>query len=326
MKTISIIIPVYNVEHYLKDCLDSILVNNAFTGEVICVNDGSTDNSGNILAQYAERYNNLKIITQSNGGLSKARNTGLAVATGDYVLFLDSDDMLTSTALKSISKNISNEDILYFDVKEYIEHTKSFTKQEHRRLAHNISGKDYYSTYPTLEPPFWCVCVWGGGYRRKFLLDNNLWCQEGISHEDELFTPKALFYAKKISIIPEPLYIYRRHNGSITAHITPKNCRDHLFVANDLYRFFKEHEWLTAASKQSIWNNYYYAISKSLKCGLKPYRFFCHSDWKKMLQCSFNQRHRRTAILMLFSFRLGVRYYEYRTSRVVRKLINMLVK
>ena len=163
MKTISIIIPVYNVERYLKDCLDSIFVDNAFTGEVICVNDGSTDNSGNILAQYAKKYNNLKIITQSNGGLSKARNTGLAAAHGDYVLFLDSDDMLTSKVLKSFSSNISDEDILYFDVIEYFEHTKSFTKQEHRRLAHEISGKDYYMTSPTLEPPFWCVCVGGGG-------------------------------------------------------------------------------------------------------------------------------------------------------------------
>ena len=90
--TLSIIIPVYNVESYLAQCLDSVLVDNNFTGQVICVNDGSTDGSLAILEQYAAKHDNIEIITQANAGLSAARNTGLNAANGDYVFFMDSDD------------------------------------------------------------------------------------------------------------------------------------------------------------------------------------------------------------------------------------------
>ena len=87
---ISIIIPVYNVEKYLAKCLDSILVGNAFTGQVICVNDGSIDGSAAILEEYAQKYPNIEIITQLNVGLSAARNAGIKAAKGEYICFFRS--------------------------------------------------------------------------------------------------------------------------------------------------------------------------------------------------------------------------------------------
>lgn len=96
MPSLSIIIPVYNVEKYLSKCLDSILVDNSFTGQVMCVNDGSTDGSLAILEQYASKYPNIEVHSQSNAGLSVARNTGFDKATGDNVAILEGDDYWTS--------------------------------------------------------------------------------------------------------------------------------------------------------------------------------------------------------------------------------------
>ena len=100
MVKISVIIPVYNVENYLEESLDSI-INQTFTDlEIICVNDGSTDNSPSILNNYANKDSRINIINQENKGLSAARNSGLDVATGDYIYFFDSDDILELTALE----------------------------------------------------------------------------------------------------------------------------------------------------------------------------------------------------------------------------------
>ena len=99
----SIIIPVYNVEKYLRDCLDSVLGQSFSDWEAICVNDGSTDHSASILEEYASRDIRITVISQPNGGLSAARNTGMNAAKGDYVIFLDSDDWLEADALKTYS-------------------------------------------------------------------------------------------------------------------------------------------------------------------------------------------------------------------------------
>jgi glycosyltransferase involved in cell wall biosynthesis len=106
---LSIIIPVYNVEKYLSKCLDSVLVDNAFTGQVICVNDGSTDNSLTILEQYAKKYSNIEIITQSNAGLSATRNAGIKAAKGEYVCFLDSDDYWEPNVISSLMEQVERD-------------------------------------------------------------------------------------------------------------------------------------------------------------------------------------------------------------------------
>ena len=121
--SLSIVIPVYNVEQYLPKCLDSVLVDNQFTGQVICVNDGSTDGSLAILEEYVARYSNMEIISQSNAGLSAARNVGLQAASGDYVMFLDSDDWLKPNALFKLSELIHGEDVIYFNGLKYYEAT-----------------------------------------------------------------------------------------------------------------------------------------------------------------------------------------------------------
>lgn len=99
----SLIVPVYNVENYLGRCLDSILSQDYVKYEIICVNDGATDRSGEILCEYAQKYKQIKVITQENKGLGEARNTGMKYMTGDYVWFIDSDDWIEPGSLKTIN-------------------------------------------------------------------------------------------------------------------------------------------------------------------------------------------------------------------------------
>ena len=114
MPKFSIVIPVYNVENYLAECLDSVLAQTFKDFEVICVNDGSTDKSGEILKSYAQKDDRIKIIYKENGGLSSARNEGLKYVAGELCYFLDSDDYIESNLLEYAVKIFDNYEIDYF--------------------------------------------------------------------------------------------------------------------------------------------------------------------------------------------------------------------
>ena len=139
----SIIIPVYNVENYLRDCLDSMLNQSFADWEAICVNDGSTDGSSTILDDLASKDSRVTVISQPNGGLSAARNTGLKAAQGDFVLFLDSDDWLEPDALKILSDNLKDEDLLCFNGRRYLEESKRYENADHLVSEVYASGWDY---------------------------------------------------------------------------------------------------------------------------------------------------------------------------------------
>ena len=163
MYSLSILIPVYNVENYLAECLDSIFVRNGFAGEVICVDDGSTDNSPTILSDYANRFSNLRIIKQQNAGLSAARNAALRAASGDYVLFVDSDDFLADNAIASFLSKVDGEDILYFNIQRFDDADKTNLPVISLPEVRRMEGRSYYERYFNRKSFMPCVCVWGGG-------------------------------------------------------------------------------------------------------------------------------------------------------------------
>ncbi len=242
--TFSIIIPVYNVENYLRVCLDSVL-NQSFTDwEAICVNDGSTDGSAAILEDYAKQDSRFTVIAQANGGLSAARNTGLDAAQGDYVLFLDSDDWLESDALRILSESISDEDLLCFTGRRYFEKNGEFEIADHLVPASYASGWEYYSRNALNHRNFAFVCVVLRCYRRSYLLDHGLRFKTGIYHEDNLFTPLACYYAGKVKVIPDVLYDYRVRESSIMTSRSLKHWEDVLRIANELAGFFIPKEGL----------------------------------------------------------------------------------
>lgn len=234
----SIIIPVYNVEKYLRECLDSVCNQTFAEWEAICVNDGSTDGSAAILNEYAEKESRLKIISQLNGGLSAARNTGLEAACGEYVLFLDSDDWLEPNALAVLASNQDNEDMLCFSGRRFFEAEGVSHEPDRLACGEYLSGMDYYNDNALSRRDFAFVCVVLRAYRRSFLLDNGLLFKVGIFHEDDLFTPIACYYARRVKVLDECLYDYRVRANSITTTVSSKRLSDLMQTSNDLASFF----------------------------------------------------------------------------------------
>ena len=234
----SVVVPIFNVEPYLRDCLDSVLNQSFADWEAVCVDDGSTDGSAAILEEYAVKDNRLRIITQPNEGLSAARNLGMKEAKGDYILFLDSDDWLETNALETLAQNLNDEDMLCFSGRRYFEETGNYHAADQLEEKTYSTGMAYYNENALQRRDFAFVCVVLRLYRRRFLLENSLRFKEGIYHEDNLFTPTACYFAKKVKVINECLYDYRVRANSIMTKTNVKRLRDMLGVANELAAFF----------------------------------------------------------------------------------------
>lgn len=221
--TISVIVPVYNVEKYLRHCLDSILSQSYEAHEIICVNDGSTDKSGEILETYQKKDGRIKVINQKNSGLSAARNTGIRKASGEYLCFVDSDDMLADHALLKMWRAVTEEDV---DIVNYETAPLLYEKEE---LKDKNNKDDYYKVngvYPG---------VWNGRHLFTELMKNNdfvesawlllvraAWLESedisfvpGMLFEDSVFALQCFFRCKKMLHIKEKLYIYRIREQSI---------------------------------------------------------------------------------------------------------------
>lgn len=234
----SIIVPVYNVALYLKECLDSIMAQTYRDFEVICVNDGSTDNSWEIMQSYIGKIPNLTNIKKENGGLSSARNKGLEVAQGEYILFIDSDDWIEKNTLEVLAKNLNGDDIICFNGRLYIEHSKEFKTPDILQREQGLTGWQYYSRYALQSRQFAFVCVVLRCYRRELFIKNNISFLNGIYHEDNLFTPQVCYAAKSVSVIPDVLYIYRiRENSTMTTRGI-KHFKDMVTLTNSLTEFF----------------------------------------------------------------------------------------
>lgn len=228
MIKISVIIPVYNVEKYLSDCLESVIQQRYRNIEILCVNDGSTDGSLKILEKYANKDCRIKIISQENKGLSAARNNGIRNATGEYICFLDSDDMLEKDALRVISNVLmqSKVDALCFNAKVICE-DRSLQEYD-RRAAYFTRKKDYpkVSTGTDLfismmENDDFCVAAWLLVVNRKWLMDKNIYFEEGIIHEDNKYCIQCYLNASHIGYVKELLYVYRiRRNSIVTTKPT----------------------------------------------------------------------------------------------------------
>lgn len=230
--TFSIIVPIYNVAAYLSQCLESLKTQEYTDFEVICVNDGSTDCSREILSEWESRFPQMKVIDRENGGLSAARNAGLQAATGDYVVFVDSDDWVEPTMLSRLAEEAHGEDMICFACR------KSDSGATDTLIPEQNDGWSYYNRHALehREVPF--VCVWQRCYRREFLLENKLCFREGILHEDNEFTPRACQKAKSIKVIPDVLYNYRIRPGSIMTARGLRNKESLITIGNELSELF----------------------------------------------------------------------------------------
>ena len=218
---VSVVVPVYNVQDYLEQCLDSLVNQTLAEIEIICINDGSTDSSLAILEDYSSKDPRIKIITQKNRGLSGARNTGMKYINGEYVCFIDSDDWLESNALEELyemSKDLDL-DMIFYQMRNYIEDKDEFEDTQYGSvgvLDSSYDGKVF--TYKDVLdvlfklPHSPCSKL----FKTSFLRELDVEFPENLNYEDVLFFFKVFLKADRVSFLKKPFYLYRTRADSIT--------------------------------------------------------------------------------------------------------------
>lgn len=227
---ISVIIPVYNTREWLTRCLESVASQSVPEEdyEIVIVNDGSTDGSETVAAEFAKGRSNVRVISQPNAGLSAARNAGLAAAGGDYVWFVDSDDRVAPESLqKIIAACASGPDMVALgSARESAACIRPDGYYPPELAGSVLSGREMMRQrwLKSVCSPFYV-------FKRQFLEDGGFRFLPGILHEDEEFTPRVLYAAATVAFVPEVCYVAVAREGSITRKANPKRSGDLLTVA-----------------------------------------------------------------------------------------------
>ncbi len=274
---LSLIIPVYNLEHHIEKCLQSVIKQDLYSDnyEIIVINDGSNDQSEELIKHFTTRHNNIKLFTIKNGGVSNARNEGLKKAKGDYIYFIDGDDWLNENVLNSIYEKVKHNtlDIARFGyIKNYV--TKSITVSLPDSVIYP-NGIDFIIQTKTNH-----YYPWQFVFSRHFLLQNNLWFNTNLSFcEDKEFLIRALTFSKRFKSFETIVYNYNlERENAVSFNISDKGIAD-LVTANRLiYNFAdttiknnKQREFIKNNALISIRNSYYILTTNSLWKRFKPW-------------------------------------------------------
>lgn len=311
---VSIIVPVYNAEEYLEKCLDSLVNQSLKDIEIILVNDGSKDNSENIINKYLDKYKNIKYFKNKNEGAAKSRNFGIKNATGDYVLFVDSDDWVDSEiTLKLYNKAVqNNSDIVVCGAYKVVDN-QNVNLQTFKKYDSDIF-KNYILN---CSGPCWQLI------KRDLIIDNNLYFLENHFYEDIAVVPAYCLFAKKIVYLDENLYYYLIRSGStMNQKLYNKSLEDifdsmnnlkQIFIKNNLYRkYYSELEYifikhlLHAATLRFLKFNKYNNIDKIVKIIKKEFPnwnkniYFKKENLKYKIVCNliYNRRYKLLKILL----------------------------
>lgn len=201
----SIVVPTYNAQAHLDECIASVNQQNYDNYECIFVNDGSTDQSENIIKRYQNRNPRIRIISQANRGASAARNTGIEAAVGKYIVFLDADDKLYRDALSILA------DAFYNNPKCQVVWNFINTSENQDFQRKVVKGKDVLIGIVQGMVPY--ITPWMMTVSRDFLSKNHLLFENDLLSEDELFVPEVLAYAKEVYLLPEIIYFHREDEG-----------------------------------------------------------------------------------------------------------------
>src|SRR4051795_6404071 len=207
MPRISVVVPIYNVEEFLEPCLESLAAQTAGDFEAVLVDDGSTDSSGALAKSFARRDARFRVITQANGGLSKARNTGLDATRSEFLHFLDSDDLLPPDAHELLlgALDETDSDFATGNVHRLTLRGTSQTPFLRRTFAERRLRTHISRDRPLLADR----TAWNKLFRRSFWDAQGLRFPEGRVHEDIPVIPPLHFRAKAVDVVPEPVYLYR---------------------------------------------------------------------------------------------------------------------
>lgn len=263
---VSVIMPVYNGEKYLEQCMDSVCAQSMKEIEIICVDDGSSDRSLGILQKYADKDSRVKIITQQNGGAGKARNTGMKKATGEYLIFLDSDDFFEKDMIAKAYEEaeqyqadfvVFNSDQYHMDTKKYVQNPWVVRKRDippympfsFRELTDNV-----FKTFVG-----W---AWDKLYKRSFVEKHGLYFQEQRTTNDMLFVFSSIVLAEKIVFLDEIL-VHQRRGGKESLSVTREKswfCFYDALIAlrnrlkNENLYWLLEKDYINYALHFALWN------------------------------------------------------------------------
>jgi len=278
---LSIIMPIYNVSKWLGRCIASVR-NQGLTAddyEIIAVNDGTPDDSMEVLASFRQREEQSGepiapwvIINQENKGLSATRNAGLKAAHGTYVWFVDSDDYLEPGSLKKLlEKAEANRlDVLCFGLQLVSENGDIIPYEIPDKSEGKVLKGEEFMLKVGMPPAAWAAL-----YRRAFLQRNNLQFAEGLLHEDQEFTPRAYFKARRAAFDPIIAYNYVQRDGSIMKSANPKKSTDMLIICQTLWDFAMENTQIESSIRYLFVNRVSFLFSQVLsnlcRCGIKDF-------------------------------------------------------
>ena len=237
---ISVVVPIYNVEKFLRRCLTSIAAQTMTDIEVILVNDGSTDNSPAIMKEFVEKHPAFTSITKENGGLSSARNAGMRIARGEFIAFVDSDDSISPQYLENLYRAATQggADIACCDFTFY------FPKNERTM---KMRCAPHRGVFPKNKPFRWMLADWTMHYfawnklwRRTLFTEHDIEFPP-IYFEDCATSPRLMFFAEKVAVIKEHGYYYTRHNASILGSMNARKVNDYI-RSMGIVRNFLEHQ------------------------------------------------------------------------------------
>ncbi len=239
---VSVIVPIYNVERFLERCFESIFHQTYKNFEIIAINDGSTDGSAVILDEWTQKDARIKAVHQNNIGVAATRNAGLKLASGEYVLFVDSDDTIAPYGIERlVSKAVYNNLDIAYGAGFRISITGKIsipTNKPLHLIDKVLTGPQYMED--TIRCKSYNNGVWNKMYKRSFLIENELWFKEGIVYEDILWSPQVFLKAQRVQFIDVDFAnIFVRH-GSITQDPYNLAVRHHdsLYIFDQLKEVF----------------------------------------------------------------------------------------
>lgn len=229
----SIVIPVYNVEKYLNECVDSVLCQSFSDYELILVDDGSTDKSGEICDEYAKNHpEKVCALHKPNGGLSDARNVGTAAAKGKYITYIDSDDYLTSPDfLKDLYENLSQTeaDIVLYKFSKFYDETKKLDECTFDLPVSNGENSDEYLLNLVKNDAYYGM-AWIKAFKSSIVKENGVTFEKGLLGEDMDWYFSLILNVKTVSSINKSYIAYRQRAGSITKSLKLKNLTDFIYI------------------------------------------------------------------------------------------------
>lgn len=294
MEKLTVIVPAYNVEKYIEKCLAS-LVNQTYKNlKILVVNDGSTDNTKQIIEKYEKKYENLKLLNKENGGLSSARNFGLKNTKTKYVTFVDGDDYLELSTYELIMKKMEEEktDLGIFNFKKVYSQ-----KIIDSKLDEKIYNKNFLK-YLFSKSTEVNIVVWNKIFKTDIILKNKIYFENRAYFEDTGFIFRYLYFIKKISLVELPLYNYIQRENSITKKFNPiiiNSCENTYKIIKEFYRENNNYEKYKNEIEDMYLRMKIYTLNNSLKYR-GNYNF--KITWQEIFKTKIPLKHKIALILL----------------------------